>query len=162
MHRKIRQVTPSQRWHRSFKFSHFESVCSCFPGRLVRLVLLQLASRLIIEGSGGAFHKQWFLGKCKLGAKVSLQIELIWLSLCTILQSVIYSINNLDVNVANLEIWVFQWFIFYHIICRLFDVVCYWCEFVHRFTFYFFNDVEHVIVYDELYQFEWMIIGLFL
>jgi len=31
----------------------------------------------------------------------------------------------LDVNVADLEGWVFWWFRFDHIICRHFAVVCY-------------------------------------
>jgi len=40
-------------------------------------------------------------------------------------QSITDSINDLDVNVANLEAWVFWWFWFDHIICRHFAVVCY-------------------------------------
>jgi len=41
------------------------------------------------------------------------------------LQSITYSINDLDVNVADPEAKVFWWFRFYYIICRHFAVVCY-------------------------------------
>jgi len=35
------------------------------------------------------------------------------------------SINDLNVNVADLEAWVFRWFRFYHIIYMHLFVVCY-------------------------------------
>jgi len=41
------------------------------------------------------------------------------------LQSITYSINDLDVNVADPKTWVFWWFRFYHIVCRHFAGVCY-------------------------------------
>jgi len=35
------------------------------------------------------------------------------------------TINDLGVNIADPEAWVFWWFRFYHIICRHFALVCY-------------------------------------
>jgi len=40
-------------------------------------------------------------------------------------QSITNSINDLGVNVADPEVWVFRLLRFYHIICRHFAVVCY-------------------------------------
>jgi len=34
-------------------------------------------------------------------------------------------INDLCINVADPEAWVFWWLKFYHIICRHFTVACY-------------------------------------
>jgi len=66
----------------------------------------------------------------------------------------------LIVNVAELESWVLWWFRFYYIICRHFVVVCYYyfrcCEFVTYSSFTFFNNVDHIIVSDVLYQFKLM------
>jgi len=59
-------------------------------------------------------------------------------------QSVTNSTNDLSVNVADPEAWVFRWLRFYHIICRYFAHVCYklgCCEFVRIFTLYVFCDV---------------------
>jgi len=50
---------------------------------------------------------------------------LVWFILKDQLQSITYSIDDLDVNVADPEAWVFRWFRFYHIVYRYFADVCY-------------------------------------
>ena len=49
----------------------------------------------------------------------------IWFLLEYQFQSITDWINDLGVDVADLEAWVYQWLEIYHIICRHFIVVCY-------------------------------------
>jgi len=65
----------------------------------------------------------------------------IWFILKDQLQSITYLINNLGVDVANPKACVFRWLRIYHMMC---------CEFICRFTFYTFSNVEYVIVFEVL------------
>jgi len=41
------------------------------------------------------------------------------------LQSITDSMDDLDVNVADPEAWLFWWFRFHYIFCRHFAIICY-------------------------------------
>jgi len=49
----------------------------------------------------------------------------IWFRLKDQLQSITYSINDLDVNVVDRKHEYSGWFRFYHVICSHFAIVCY-------------------------------------